>query len=164
VGAVERAVAAATARAARTLDRHGWPARALDSDGLVAALVEAAGLDGPPQEHWSTWRSGRLVHTCYEVTGWEPPRGMIGAGVRRIAVSFPAGAPPAVLAMVAAEPGALARVAQGVVAAASGTGVRLRRLDGEQAPAVYAAAPTGRFPFATPRPRSQRSASLGSGR
>jgi hypothetical protein len=50
VAAVERTVAAAALRAARTLDGHGWPARAVDDDGLLAMLVEATGLDGPPQE------------------------------------------------------------------------------------------------------------------
>jgi hypothetical protein len=167
VEAVERATIAAAMRAARTLDRHGWPARVLDPDGLLAALVEATGLDGPPQEHWSTWRSGRLVHTCYQVTGWEPARGMLAAGVRRIAVAYSARDEPAILAVVTAEPRAIVRVSQDVAASVGGTGVGLRRLDGDQAPAVYGGAPTaGRPGPAAPRarPRAVRAttASLGS--
>jgi len=140
--AVLRAVAAAALRAARTLDRHGWPARSLDPDGLLSALVEATGLDGPPQEHWKTWRSGRLVHTCYEVTGWEPARGMLAHGVRRIVVAFSA-AEPTILALVAGETATLARICREVTQSVEGTGLRLRRLDGDQAPAMYACAPTG---------------------
>jgi type VII secretion protein EccE len=167
VEAVERVMIAAATRAARTLERHGWPARVLDPDGLLAALVEATGLDGPPQEHWSTWRSGRLVHTCYRLTGWEPARGMLAAGVRRIAVAYSARDEPAILAVVTAEPRAILRVSQDVVASVDGTGVRLRRLDGEQAPAVYGGAPTAGLPVpAAPRarPRAVRltAASLGS--
>jgi type VII secretion protein EccE len=140
--AVLRAVATAAQRAARTLDRHGWPARALDPAGLLAALVEATGLDGPPQEHWKTWRSGRLVHTCYEVSGWEPARGMLAPGVRRIVVAFSA-AEPTILALVTGETSTLARICREVTRSVEGTGLRLRRLDGDQAPAMYACAPTG---------------------
>jgi hypothetical protein len=143
VAAVERAVAVAAMRAARTLTRAGWPARTLEPDGLLAALVEATGMDGPPQEHWSTWRSGRLVHTCYDVTGWEPARGALAPGVSRVVVSFAAGAEAAIVATVSAEARALAPLCREVVQAVAGTGLRLRRLDGEQALAVYACAPTG---------------------
>jgi type VII secretion protein EccE len=142
VTAIERSVAAAAMRAARTLDGHGWPARTVGTDGLLTALVEATGLDGPPQEHWSVWRSGRLARTHYGVSGWTAEHGTLACGVTQLAVSFTRGGEPAVLAAVAAQPTALARLSRDVVAACVAAGVRLRRLDGEQAPAAYATAPT----------------------
>jgi hypothetical protein len=100
------------------------------------------------------------VHTCYQVTGWEPPRGMLAAGVRRIAVTYSARAEPGIVAVVSAEPRAIVKISQDVIASVEGTGVGLRRLDGEQALAVYGGAPTGGRPGA--RPRAARVASLGS--
>ena len=146
VEAVERRVAAAALRAARTLDGHGWPARAVGADGLLAVLVEAIGLDGPPQEHWSVWRSGRLLRTHYSVTGWTSAHGTLAPGVTQLAVSFVRRGEPAVLAAVTAQGAALARLSRDVVQACAAAGVRLRRLDGEQAPAVYATAPTAMPP------------------
>ena len=142
VTAIERRVAAAALRAARTLDGHGWPARAAGADGLLGVLVEATGLDGPPQEHWSVWRSGRLVRTHYVVTGWTAAHGTVVPGVTQVAVSFTRRGDPVVLAAVASQPAALARVCRNFVAACAAAGVRTRRLDGEQAPAAYATAPT----------------------
>ncbi len=158
VASVERSVAAAALRAARTLDGCGWPARAVDADGLLAVLVEATGLDGPPQEHWSVWRSGRLVRTHYGVVGWTPAHGTLVPGITQVAVSFTRRGEPAVLAAVAAHATALPRVSRAVVDGCAAAGVRLRRLDGEQAPAAYATAPTA-MPPANPGPRS-RSAKL----
>ncbi len=150
VTAVELSVAAAALRAARTLNGHGWLARAVGKDGLLAALVEATGLDGPPQEHWSVWRSGRLARTHYAVAGWTPPHGTLAPGVTQLAVSFSRRGEPAVLAAVAAPSAALARVSRDVVAACTAAGVQLRRLDGEQAPAAYATAPTAVPPVVRP--------------
>jgi type VII secretion protein EccE len=142
VAAVERSVAAAALRAARTLDGHGWSARTVGTNGLLAALVEATGLDGPPQEHWSVWQSGRLVRTHYSVVGWTPAHGTLALGVSHVAVSFNRWGEQAVLAAVAAQPAALMRRSRAVVRACAAAGVRLQRLDGEQAPAAYACAPT----------------------
>jgi hypothetical protein len=47
-----------------------------------------------------------------------------------------------VLVAVGAAPAVLGRTGEQVVAAAASQAVRLRRLDGEQAPAVWASAPT----------------------
>jgi type VII secretion protein EccE len=142
VTAVERSVAAAAMRAARTLDGHGWPARAVGPDGLLTVLIEATGLDGPPQEHWSVWRSGRLVRTHYAVTGWTAAHGTLAHGVTHVTVSYTRRGEPAVLAAVSARPAVLALLSRDVVGACVAAGVRLRRLDGEQAPAAYATAPT----------------------
>ncbi len=146
LAAVERTVAAAALRAARTLDGHGWPAHTVDSDRLHGVLAEAVGLDGPPQEHWSVWRSGRLARTHYELTGWTAPRGTVAVGITQVAVSFTAHGEPGVLAVVAALPSALGRICREVVRTCGDVGVRLRRLDGEHALAAYAMAPTAALP------------------
>jgi hypothetical protein len=145
VSAVERTVAAAAAKAVRTLETAGWTARPVAPDGLVPVLAEAVGLDGPPQEHWSWWRAGRTVRAYYVAHGWTPAHGTLAAGVAHLAVSFQrrtAGSDPAVLAAVSAAPAALRRTCQDAVTAAGAQAVRLQRLDGEQAPAVWATAPT----------------------
>jgi len=162
VAAVERTVAAAALRAARTMDSQGWPARALDGDGLLAALIEATGLDGPPQEHWSYWRSGRLVRTHYDVTGWTPDRGTLALGLTQLAVCFTSRREPGVLAIAAAQPAVLGPVCRRVVRDCGAAGVRLRRFDGEQALAAYAAAPTGVMAAdLRGRPRGQEKAGAG---
>jgi len=162
VSAVERTVAAAVAKAVRTLDAAGWPARPVTVDGLVPALVEATGLDGPPQEYWSWWRAGRMVRTHYAVAGWHPAHGTLADGVSHLSVRFDrrddgraAGtggdeSNATVIAAVATAPAALRRTCEEVVAAAKARSVRLTRLDGEQAPAVWATAPTA-SPFVTRR-------------
>ena len=154
ISAVERTVAAAVAKAVRTLDAAGWPARPVTADGLVPALVEATGLDGPPQEHWSWWRAGRTVRTHYAVTGWRPAHGTLATGVSHLSVRFDRrddgrggatgddGPGATVIAAVTTAPAALRRTCEEVVAAATARSVRLVRLDGEQAPAVWATAPT----------------------
>ncbi len=153
VSAVERSVAAAALRAARTLDGHGWPARVVDADGLLAVLVEATGLDGPPQEHWTVWQSGRLVRTHYGVAGWTPAHGTLAPGVTQVAVLFTRRRELSVLAAVAAHAAALDRLSRAVVQACADAGVRLRRLDGEQAPAAYATAPTAMPPAGSAKAR-----------
>lgn len=156
VSAVERTVATAVAKAVRTLDAAGWPARPVTPDGLVPTLVEATGIDGPPQEHWSWWRAGRLVRTHYAVAGWRPVHGTLASEVSYLSVRFDrhddrraAGAGEdewaaraTVIAAVATAPAALRRACDQVVAAATAQSLRLLRLDGEQAPAAWATAPT----------------------
>ena len=155
--AVERSVAAAALRAARTLNGHGWPARAADREGLLAVLVESTGLDGPPQEHWSVWRSGLISRTHYEISGWTPAHGTLALGVTQLAVLYTRRGEPHVLAAVAAQPAFLAQLCRGVVRAGAERGVRLRRLDGEQALAAYATAATAAALASGRPPRDHRS-------
>jgi hypothetical protein len=159
VSAVERTVATAALKAVRTLEAAGWASRAVPPDGLVPALVEATGLDGPPQEHWSYWRCGRGVRTHYAVSGWTPDHGTLAPGVSQLAVCLSGTTDldrAAVLAVVAAPPPVLGRVCRGVVASTAALAVRLDRLDGEQAPAAYVGAPTastvGRLTGSSRRP------------
>lgn len=151
VSAIERAVVVAAAKAVRVLETAGWPARLVPPDALVPVLGAAIGLDGPPQEQWSWWRAGRTVRTHYAVHGWTPDHGTLAAGVAQLAVHLRrTGADEdddpleqaAVIAAVTAAPAALRVTAQAVLRAAAAQGVRLRPLDGEQAPAVWSTAPT----------------------
>ncbi len=156
VAAVERVVAAAAVRAARILDGHGWPARAAGLEGLLAVLVESTGLDGPPQEHWSVWRSGRISRTHFEISGWTPGHGTLALGVTQVAVCYTRRGERHVLAAVAAQPALLAQLCRGVVRAGAQRGVRLWRLDGEQALAAYATAATAAPPASGRPSRDQR--------
>jgi hypothetical protein len=131
-GGAAAAVAAAAVRMERFLRQRGNIARVLEPPDLLAALAAATGLDGPPQEFWSSWCSGTLTHTVYVVLHW--PAG----------VALPVSATVAVTRSRVGT-GVLIRINQrhrGLAGWAARTGVRLRRLDGEQAPAAYASAPT----------------------
>jgi hypothetical protein len=151
----EAAVAMGVIRATRLLAGAGYESVALDAEGLVAALAAANGLDAAPQEHWSNWSSGSLAHTTYEASA-VPAVALPGAWA--VAVSLgrdraqSLGRDPAlsagqvglvgVLVRVAAAPADLAATGRAVVRAATRAGVRLRRLDGDQAPAAYACGPS----------------------
>jgi hypothetical protein len=116
----------------------------VDAGGLLAVLAEAAGLHGPPQEHWSYWRCGRAVRTHYELVGWRPEHGTLAPGVSQIAVHVDRTDKQRVLSAVVAAPAMLGEVCRAVVTAAEGQSVRAKRLDGEQAPAAYGLCPTAR--------------------
>jgi len=112
-------------------------------------------LDGPPQEHWSVWRSGRFTRTHYEINGWTSADGTLALGVTQVAVCYAQRGEPRVLAAVAAQPTSLAQLCRGVLLAGAERGLRLRRLDGEQALAAYATAATA-APSASGRPSRDR--------
>ena len=83
------------------------------------------------------------------VTGWEPARGMLGAGRtpgRRLVHTARRRAGRTRRGRGRAAGRSCGSASDVVQASVDGTGVRLRRLDGEQAPAVYAAAPTAMPP------------------
>ena len=102
------------------------------------------------------WRSGRLA--AYPLRASPAGRrqhGTLAPGVTQVAVSFTRRGEPAVLAAVAAQPARSGPLSREVVRACAAAGVRLRRLDGEQAPAAYATAPTATPPArraCAPRP------------
>ena len=147
VEAVERRVAAAALRAARTLDGHGWPARAVGPDGLLAVLV---GGDRP----------GRAAAGTLERVAIGPARAY-PLQRHRLDVRHMARWRPASLSLRSRSSARASRpcslqsrrrprrwldLAETWSQAAAAAGVRLRRLDGEQAPAVYATAPTAMPP------------------
>jgi type VII secretion protein EccE len=167
---VHRALATALRRVVKVLRTAGLDGQALDAHGLATTLVEVTGGTGaaePPVEQWRVWRVGGTGHVCFQL------HGQLGAELVEVAarlgqppvesytvtVALRAAAPPPrvgppgaaggqplltgvlrVAAPVAVLDQALARAAE----LGAWAGMRLRRLDGEHGPAVYAAAPTGK--------------------
>lgn len=169
---LHRAIAAALMRCGKAINGDGRSCRTLDADELLDALVRSCGVIGSgarpgarrTSELWNRWHGDGLAHVGYWVRDWPLVRsgsgGMLadllaGSGVQNSAsVVFrrpdriaEAGEEPTVdlhcVVRVMAEPAALPAACAGFDAAASRAGFGLRSLDGEQAPAVYASAPTG---------------------
>lgn len=154
-------------RVDKALRRAGCVTQILDADGLLSALVRSVDLDpdenagqADGREEWRTWRSASLVHACFWLRSWpapddasrllsrlavtpsaftsvstvlDPVASEAGAGTTEVRCLIRVAAPEDVL------PESCARLTQ----IAADAGARLFRLDGEQAPAVYASAPTG---------------------
>jgi type VII secretion protein EccE len=160
---VDRALAAMVSRVEKALAAAGVTGQVLDADGLGDALALACGLDaldaprsGQPLagERWSTWLGGGTAHACFTVTQW--PNG-IGHNLLAALAAVPAsavglsvtlhqhGSEVAFLGLVrvAAPPAQLSAAVTRLTATSRRIGLRLRRLDGDQARGVYATAPTG---------------------
>jgi type VII secretion protein EccE len=157
-------VAGLIRRASRAMDRAGVATQVLDADGMLDALAHSCDLTPtaersrtePAREEWSTWHSTRLVHTCFWVRQWPAPPAS-GALVRALATSPQAtftsvavilepteeGVELHCLTRVAAPADQLAAGCRTLTEAARQVGAEVLPLDGEQAPAVYASAPTG---------------------
>lgn len=158
---VDRAFAAAVGRIGKSLDAADVPYQLLDADGLRQALLMSGGLDGTVPvheqravEHWSTWVAAGLAHAGYAIRSWPvQPRpellaelGDVPAAAVSVSVTVrPLGEHTVLsgLVRIAAPPGRLLTAARQLTANARRLVVRLRRLDGEQAFAVYATAPSG---------------------
>jgi len=160
VEGVDRAIAAAIGRIEKALTSAGVPHAVLDADDLRDALTFSCGLDvageddAPARERWVAWQAGGLVHVSFTVTDWptEPGRDLLrelafgpAAGCGLAVAIRPYGERVALLGLVrVVAPAQRLRVAlRQLESTARRLGVRLRRLDGEQARAVYATAPTG---------------------
>jgi type VII secretion protein EccE len=160
---VDRALAAMVSRVEKALTAAGVTGQVLDADGLGDALALACGLDSLDSarsgqalagERWSTWLAGGMAHACFTVTQWPP-----GSDHNLVAAvaAVPAAAVDVSVAVhqygsefaflglvrVAAPPAQLPAAVTRLTAAGRRIGLRLRRLDGEQARGVYATAPTG---------------------
>jgi type VII secretion protein EccE len=165
-------VAALIRRVARELRQAGVVHRILDADGVLDALTRSCDLEpvsgpapGPepasgsepakPQEGWRAWYSGRLAHASFWIRDWPAVAGT-GAVLDRLSTApavlssvalilAPAGEAVSMrcLVRVAAPPNRLGPLCQALTRGASQARAYLFRLDGEQAPAVYASAPTG---------------------
>jgi len=140
---VDAVVGRGAHRAARALRAAGYPAVVLDPAGLLAALMAATALDGPPQEHWAYWRSGGRLHAVFRARDWPARLPLAGAGLG-VSISVTGPGVWGVLIRVSARPGQLDPHCRRLTRAAALAGVRLHRLDGEHAPAAYACSPTGR--------------------
>lgn len=161
---VHRALCTLVGRVTKAVTGAGLECQVLDTDELLDALVRSAGAAGVPDlagggvaERWTNWRADGLAHTCFAVSHWPPlagVNGMLGRLVRTpaalvsvVLLAEPGAAPEDVtlrgLVRVAAEPAALDDACRAARATVRTAGGRLRRLDGEQGPALYASLPTG---------------------
>jgi type VII secretion protein EccE len=150
-------------RVGKALRRAGLDFQVLNSDGLLDALTRSCELSqsaagGPTpavKERWTAWQSTSLAHACFWVSSWPGLRdsgpfldamSRVPAALTSLSVVL---APyeelieVRCLLRVAAEPELLAQTCTAVKQAVSRAGGNVFRLDGEQAPAVYATAPTG---------------------
>jgi ESX secretion system protein EccE len=155
---VDRAIAAALGRVGKTLGAGDLPLRILDPTALSDALTSSSGLGGRAPagtEDWTAWYGDGVGNVGFWLSRW--PRGPVEelfaaltrcpAALVSVAVTLH---PPAAdgqlrvacLVRVAADPNALPQAASEVVSTARQAGARLRRLDGEHGPVVYATLPT----------------------
>ncbi|RKS72666.1 type VII secretion protein EccE [Motilibacter peucedani] len=166
-----RTLLGATAQLVARLDAAGVATSALDAPAVVAALLEAAAAEGtsretpgqdavptPPEsgeERWDHWESGGVAHVSWAVRQFGRPG---DASAQRLAdvqatrasvvahsVTFLPTETSEVLVRafvrVAAPLPVLTDALAQVAATAGQAGIRLRRLDGAQAPAVLATLP-----------------------
>lgn len=158
-------VAALLRRLVKSLRRSGVTATVLDREGLLDALARScdlqplpSGAPAAPREDWQVWYSARLAHRCFWLQHWPglDRAGMLldtlatvpaaASSVAVVAIPTDDGVDLRCLARVAAPPEDLPRACSGLVRAAQLCRGRLFPLDGEQAPGVYASAPTGGGP------------------
>jgi type VII secretion protein EccE len=160
VPGVDRALAAIVGRIEKALAAAGVPYQILEADGLSSALTLSCGLDriapadGAARERWSSWRAGGLDHVGFTITRWpgNPAEHLVtelsqdaGCAVAVSIVLRPQGGEIAFLGLVrvVAPSKAMRAAIKQLNRTSRRLGLRLRRLDGEQARAVYATAPTG---------------------
>ena len=162
-------VAGLARRVARAASRHGRKATVLDREGLISALAYSTGLGTAPHEEWGAWHAGRpsstdraLAHRTFWLRDW--PRSSAIASLLDHLAATPAAltslaltvsADPAAgsdsidircLIRIAAKAGDLEQASENLEAAARSADAEVVALDGEQAPAAYASAPTGGGP------------------
>jgi type VII secretion protein EccE len=160
----------------RQLDAEGIRVQVLDASGLIGALSrccfpvpadppageEPAVQPVAPQELRAAWRSPWREHAGLWLERWPQPKDaqrllsqLSGAAAAQTLVSLRVAAAAASaeprfdvrgLVVVATRPGELDAACAEVQALAAAAGGRLFRLDGEHAPALYAAAPSGGGP------------------
>ncbi|WP_245788430.1 type VII secretion protein EccE [Amycolatopsis marina] len=149
-----------TRRTGRVLKRRGLPNRVLDADGVLDALARSCALGSaspsvPIREEWTAWHSTGLSHACFWLRSWPGPDRAAGllAALRalpaaRVTVTFllePAHQDSDIrcLVRVSAPASGLGEACETAMRLTRQAGGELFRLDGEQAAAVYATAPTG---------------------
>ncbi len=160
---VHRALSTTIGRLGKAVSGAGLEYEILDGEGLLDALAQSCGVTGyvDPEavrqirEDWTGWRAGGLAHTCFWVRDW-PRLADVGGLLGRLART------PSVLSTVAltmepqddgtdfrcvvrvaAQPDRMPDTCRALQQLANVSRARLFRLDGAQAPAVYASAPTG---------------------
>jgi type VII secretion protein EccE len=163
VEGVHRALAAALGRIEKALSAASVRHRVLDADGLRQALAHACAVESATpvadpaasvRERWASWTSGGVAHASFTVTRWPPSAeptllaelARIPARAVNISLSVRRSGDRIAFSGVVRVIAQSDRLRAGVRAltrTAGRLGVKVRRLDGEQAPAVYASAPTG---------------------
>jgi type VII secretion protein EccE len=163
IAEVPAVLAALVRRVGNVLKRAGITYQILTGDALLDALVHslavevtAAGTERRrAEEFWCAWRAGGLDHRCFWVRSWPAPdrSGPLLAELYQSPAAFTSlsfvltptrnGTEFRCLARVADAPGQIGAAVSGLRSAARRHGGSLFPLDGEQAPAVYATAPTG---------------------
>jgi type VII secretion protein EccE len=162
IDGVDRAMAALAGRLEKILASAGATYEVLDADGLRDAILFSCGLEtvvhnlgaDRPKERWTSWTAGGLVHVCFTVADWprEPSPDLVrqlsqvaGVSVTVATVLRPHGERAGLLGLVrvVAPADRLRATTKELSTTASQLGLRLRRLDGDQATGVYATAPTG---------------------
>jgi type VII secretion protein EccE len=147
-------------RAEKVVKRRGLVARALGADELLRALARSCDLlpassAVPVREAWQVWHSHRLAHRCYWLSSW--PDAERGTGLLAQLADLPAtlvsiafvleptfdGTTMSCVVRVASLPSSLGLACERAEELVRRAGGRLSRLDGQQAPGVYASAPSG---------------------
>jgi type VII secretion protein EccE len=165
IDGVSATLTSTVTRIARVLERVGLSHQIFDGDGLLAALLRSWGTDasapGQAREEWNACHTPGLAHATFWIRDL-PAVGALGTLIEQL------GTAPSLLTSVsltlepqlgsihqldirclvriAAEPAALPRACDLLQAQVARLQTRLTRLDGEQAPAAYATAPTGGAP------------------
>ncbi len=168
VEGVHRALAAAVARIGTALTAAEVNYAVLDAVGLQRILAIACGLlrPAPVAERWAGWHAVGFVHVGFAVRSWpaDPPAGLLAelaqvpaAATAHTAIVLQprqgtAGGRPVMrtLLRVTAPPELIGECVRQALANARRLRVRLVRLDGEHAAAVWATAPTGAVKGLTP--------------
>lgn len=155
VEGVHRALATSIARIGKALSEVDVPHRVLDGLELLDAVSGAiGGAAGPGAEHAQSWQADGLSQVCFEVTEWpsgHPAEFLTGfSHLPASLVSVSVLVSPAEgevglrgLIRIGAPPGGIGNAGRAVEEQARRAGGRVRRLDDEHGPAVYATCPTG---------------------
>jgi type VII secretion protein EccE len=152
---VDRALATSIARIGKALSEVDASYRILDGAELLDAVSGAVGGSGAvAAERWQLWHATGLSQVCYEVADWPTSRpadflagfSRLPAALVSVAVQLrPTDGEVGLrgLIRVGAQPGEIGRTGRAVEDMARRAGGKVRRLDGEHGPAVYATCPTG---------------------
>ncbi|SHN75472.1 type VII secretion protein EccE [Cryptosporangium aurantiacum] len=163
ISEVPTVLGALVRRIGNVLKRSGFAHQVLDGDGLLDALVHSLAVEVSPAgterrsavESWGGWRAAGFDHQCFWIRSW-PSLDRCGpllaalyrspAALTSISLAMTPGSGGAelrCLVRVVDAPETIGRTVALLRTTARNHGAHLFPLDGEQAPAVYATAPTG---------------------
>jgi len=163
VSSAPAVVASLLRRLVTSLRQAGVSPRMLDADSLITVLLRSCDPEPNPsgpvavRERWSVWQSSQMAHRTYWIRNWPAVRqasamfdALFAVQTVTTTVSLVLDPDPRTglvdltgLVRVSAPPGDLDRSCKAMVRAARKAKADLFPVDGEQAPATYASAPTG---------------------